>query len=117
MTKEQVITEDYAIYNSDCMEVITTMPDESIDLSIYSPPFASLYAYSSSERDMSNVSSNDEFLKQYEFLVKEMARVTKKGRINALHVTDFGNIAGTLKDFPSEIIKLHLKYGLSLKVE
>ena len=64
---------------------------------------------------MSNVANNQEFLDQYEFLVKEMSRVTKKGRINALHVTDFGNIAGTLKDFPSDIIKLHLKHGFEFK--
>ena len=96
MTKEQKITEDYAIYNSDCMEVIKDMPSESVDLSVYSPPFASLYTYSSSERDMSNVSSIDEFVNQYEYLVKEMSRVTKKGRINAIHITDICDVSGTL---------------------
>jgi len=115
MTKQQLITEDYAIYNSDCMEVIKELPNESIDLSVYSPPFASLYTYSSDERDMSNVSSNEEFLQQYEYLVKEMARVTKSGRINAIHITDLCDVSGTLEDFPNEIIKLHKKYGFEYK--
>lgn len=115
MTKEQKITEDYAIYNSDCMEVIKEMPDESIDLSVYSPPFASLYTYSSSERDMSNVSSIEEFTTQFEFLVKEMSRVTKAGRINALHITDICDVSGTLADFPNEVIKLYKKHGFEFK--
>ena len=115
MTKEQIITEDYAIYNSDCMEVIKDMPDESIDLSVYSPPFASLYTYSSSERDMSNVSSIDQFVEQYGFLVKEMSRVTKKGRINAIHITDICDVSGTLDDFPNRVIQLYKDNGFEYK--
>ena len=115
MTKEQTHEENYSIYNSDCMEVITTLKDESIDLSVYSPPFANLYTYSSSERDMSNVNSIDEFLMQYEFLVKEMSRVTKKGRINAIHITDMCEVNGTLSDFPSKVIELHKKHGFEYK--
>ena len=115
MTKEQIITEDYAIYNSDCMEVIKDLPDESIDLSIYSPPFASLYTYSSSELDMSNVSSIDEFTKQYEYLVKEMSRVTKNGRINAIHITDICDVSGTLDDFPNRVIQLYKDNGFEYK--
>jgi len=111
--KDQLITDRYALYNGDCMDVITTMQDESIDLSVYSPPFANLYTYSSSERDMSNVSSNEEFLQQYEYLVKELSRVTKKGRINAIHCTDLFKYNGALSDFPSEIIKLHEKHGFT----
>ena len=65
--KNQKHTERYSIYNGDCMEVIPSLENESIDLAIYSPPFANLYTYSSSERDMSNVSSHDEFLDQYGF--------------------------------------------------
>lgn len=113
--KEQIIEDNYAIYNSDCMYVLPTLENESIDLAIYSPPFANLYIYSSSENDMSNVSSNEEFLQQYEYLVKEMSRITKKGRINAIHITDLCNISGTLEDFPHEIIKLHKKYGFEYK--
>jgi len=115
MVKDQIITENYAIYNGDCMEVLPTMENESIDLAVYSPPFANLYTYSSSERDMSNVSDIPEFLQQYEFLVKEMSRVTKKGRINAIHITDICDVSGTLSDFPNEIIKLHKKHGFEYK--
>lgn len=113
--KDQLVTDNYAIYNSDCMEVLPTMANESIDLAVYSPPFANLYTYSSSERDMSNVSDITEFLQQYEFLVKEMSRVTKKGRINAIHITDICDVSGTLSDFPNEIIKLHKKHGFEYK--
>ena len=113
--KNQKHTERYSIYNGDCMEVIPSLENESIDLAIYSPPFANLYTYSSSERDMSNVSSHDEFLDQYGFLVKEMARVTKKGRINAIHVTDICDVSGTLSDFPNKIIQLHLENGFEYK--
>lgn len=113
--KEEVITDEYSIYNADCVDVVSELPNESIDLSIYSPPFANLYTYSSSERDMSNVNSIDEFLQQYEYLVKEMARITKKGRINAIHITDICDVSGTLSDFPNKIIELHLKHGFEYK--
>jgi len=115
MTKEQTHEKNYSIYNSDCMEVITTIPDESIDLSVYSPPFAGLYNYSSSEKDFSNCESKEQFLKQYEYLIKEMARVTKKGRINAVHCTDVFDNTCRLWDFPHEIIRLHEKYGFEYR--
>ena len=73
MIKDQLITDEYALYHSDCMYVLPTMPDESIDLSIYSPPFAGLYNYSSSENDFSNCETKDQFLQQYEYLIKEIA--------------------------------------------
>ena len=112
MTKEQTVTEKYAIYCSDCMEVVAQMPDESIDMSVYSPPFAGLYNYSSSERDFSNCESKEQFLQMYEYLIAELARITKKGRINAVHVTDVHDNTGRLWDFPGEVIKLHEKYGM-----
>lgn len=113
--KDQIITENYAIYNSDCMEVLPTIPDESVDLSIYSPPFAGLYNYSSSERDFSNCENKEQFLEQYDFLVKEMARVTKPGRITAVHCTDVFDNSCRLWDFPHEIIKIHEKYGFQYR--
>jgi DNA modification methylase len=114
--KDQTITENYAIYNGDCMDVLTSIDDKSIDLSVYSPPFAGLYNYSSSERDFSNCNNKDEFLAQYEYLVKEMARVTKPGRINAVHCQDIltDTTAHILYDFPHDIIELHKKYGFTL---
>jgi DNA modification methylase len=111
MVKDQIIADNYAIYCSDCMEVLPTLKDESIDLSIYSPPFAGLYQYSSSERDFSNCETKEQFLEQYDFLISELFRVTKPGRINAVHVTDVHTNTGRLWDFPGEVIRLHEKYG------
>ena len=111
MIKEQIVTENYAWYNSDCMYVLPTLPDNSIDLSVYSPPFAGLYNYSSHENDFSNCESKEQFLEQYEFLVAEMSRVTKPGRINAVHCTDVFDNRSFLWDFPHEIIRIHEKYG------
>ena len=114
-TKEQVVNDNYAIYNSDCMEVMPTLKDKSIDLSVYSPPFAGLYNYSSSDMDFSNCESKEQFLQQYEYLIKEIARVTKDGRITAVHCTDVFDNTCRLWDFPSEIIKLHQKYGFEYR--
>lgn len=115
MTKEQIHTENYSIYNSDCMEVLPTLPENSIDLVIYSPPFAGLYNYSSSERDFSNCESKEQFLEMYDFLVKELSRVTKPGRINAVHCTDVFDNSCRLWDFPNEIIKIYEKYGFEYR--
>lgn len=109
--KDQMMSENYAIYNGDCLSVLPTLPDESVDLSVYSPPFAGLYSYSSSPNDFSNCDSKEQFLEQYEFLISEMARVTKPGRINAVHCTDVFDNRSFLWDFPHEIIRLHEKHG------
>lgn len=115
MTKQQHITEDYAVYNSDCMHIMKELPKESVDLSIYSPPFAGLYNYSSSEHDFSNCETKEQFLQQYEYLIAEVARVTKPGRITAVHCQDIveNTTKHNLWDFPHEIIRLHLKYGFT----
>ena len=115
MTKQQLITDDYAIYNSDCMEILPTLKNESVDLSVYSPPFAGLYNYSSSHRDFSNCDSKEQFLDQYNFLISQMARVTKKGRINCVHVTEVVDNNGSSWDFPNEVIRLHEKNGFLYK--
>lgn len=112
MIKDQKVTDEYAIYNSDCMYVLPSLKEESIDLSVYSPPFAGLYNYSSSENDFSNCETKEQFLLQYEFLIKEISRLTKPGRITAVHCADvINNSTGVLWDFPHEIIELHKKYG------
>lgn len=113
--KDQFHTDNYSIYNSDCMYVLPTLNSESIDLSIYSPPFAGLYNYSSSPNDFSNCESKEQFLGQYDYLIKEMARLTKKGRINAVHVTEVVENDGSSWDFPHEVIKLHAKHGFQYK--
>lgn len=109
--KDQIITDQYSIYNSDCMEVLPALPDASVDLSVYSPPFAGLYQYSSSERDLSNCETKEQFLEQYEYIIKEIARITKPGRVTAVHCTDVHDNACFLWDLPNEIIRLHAKYG------
>lgn len=115
MIKDQEIKDNYAIYNGDCMDVLPQIDQNSVDLSVYSPPFAGLYNYSSSERDFSNCENKEQFLQQYDFLVAEMARVTKPGRINAVHVTDVFDNTCRLWDFPHEVIKLHLKHGFEYR--
>lgn len=113
--KDQVISKDFAIYNGDCMDVIRAMPDQSIDLSVYSPPFAGLYNYSSSERDFSNCETKEQFLEQYEYLIAEMGRVMRPGRITAVHCTDVFDNSCRLWDFPHEIIRLHEKHGFQYR--
>jgi DNA modification methylase len=114
-TKDQIITSQYAIYNSDCMEVMPTLPDNSVDMSVYSPPFAGLYNYSSSERDFSNCENKEQFLEQYEYLIAQIGRVTKPGRVTAVHCTDVFDNSCRLWDFPHEIIRLHEKYGFQYR--
>lgn len=115
MVKNQLVTEEYALYESDCMYVLPTLQDKSIDLSVYSPPFAGLYNYSSSENDFSNCETREQFLEQYEFLIAQISRLTKPGRITAVHVTDIMNKDGSLWDFPHEVKKLHEKNGFKHK--
>jgi len=115
ITKQECHTDNYSIYNSDCMEILPSLPDASIDLSVYSPPFAGLYNYSSSERDFSNCESKEQFLEQYDYLVAHIARLTKPGRISAVHCTDVFDNTCRLWDFPHEIIKIHDKYGFEYR--
>lgn len=111
---DQVVTDRYAIYCGDCMDVVAKMPSKSVDLSIYSPPFAGLYNYSSSERDFSNCRSYEEFMAHYKYLAAELARVTKPGRMNAVHCMDVpsGNTGRDhMVDFPGDIIRMHETLG------
>lgn len=112
--KEQKHTESYSIYNGDCMDVVSSLESNSIDFSVYSPPFAGLYQYSSDIRDFSNNESKEKFIEQYDFLIKEIARVTKAGRLTAVHCQDvLTNVTKNLLwDFPHEIIRIHEKYGM-----
>jgi hypothetical protein len=114
----QVITDQYAIYNGDCCEVMQSLPDESVHLSIYSPPFAAdvagcLYHYSSNERDLSNCRSNDEFFDHYGFVIEQIHRLTIPGRLSAVHCCDIHRktAPGGWIDFPGEIIRLHERLG------
>lgn len=115
MVKDQLITDQFAFYNSDCMYVLPTLADNSIDLSCYSPPFAGLYNYSSSDNDFSNCESREQFLEQYNFLIEQIARVTKSGRISAVHVTEIVQNDSSSWDFPHEVIRLHEQNGFQYK--
>jgi DNA modification methylase len=116
---DQLITDRFALYCGDAMEVLPTLPAESIHLSIYSPPFGTtgggaLYHYSSSERDLSNARTYAEFWDHYTFIVTELARVTLPGRMTAVHCADIptGNSGGdALTDFPGDIIRMHADIG------
>ncbi len=122
---EQTITPQYALYNGDCMEVMRDMPEKCVDFSIYSPPFCGLYNYSSSERDLSNCASYQDFFIHYGYVVAEIARMTKPGRLTAVHCMDVpgkgngptarmgcgANVGSGLIDFPGDIIRLHEKHG------
>lgn len=109
---DQVITNDYAIYNGDCVEVISDLASNSVDMAVYSPPFAGLFQYSGDERDMSNCTNYGQFYDQYKFLVEHLYRVTKPGRINAVHCMDIGEDAcGVVHDLPANIVRLHEDAG------
>lgn len=113
---DQHIADRFAIYNADTVEVARSLPDRSVGMSVFSPPFESLYTYSSSPRDMGNVTGSGEFWDQYRFLVRETARVMKPGRLVAIHCmalpsskTIHGHIG--LRDFPGDIIRAYESEG------
>lgn len=113
---DQVITEKYAVYHGDCVEVISGIPDASIGYCIFSPPFASLYTYSNSPRDMGNVRDDAEFFEHFDFLIAQLRRVMKPGRNVSFHCMDMpaskerdGYIG--LKDFPGDLIRAFQKHG------
>lgn len=111
---QQVITDRYAIYQGDCIEVMQALPKEKVHLSVYSPPFGGLYHYSSNERDLSNCDDYDSFFEHYTFVVRELARITMPGRVTAVHCMDVPRSnSGTdsLIDFPGDIIRLHEREG------
>ena len=111
---DQLLTDRYALYLGDSCEVLPTLPAGSVHLSVYSPPFGGLYHYSSSEHDLSNSRDYDEFFEHYEYIVRELARVTMPGRMTGVHCMDVpsGNSGRDhLRDFAGDIIRLHEKVG------
>jgi hypothetical protein len=82
---EQFVTDRFAIYQDDCIEVVRAMPENSVHYSIFSPPFASLYAYSASDRDMGNCGTHSEFYEHFRFLIAELYRALKPGRLLSFH--------------------------------
>lgn len=116
MVIEQEITEHYAIYNGDCIDVMAEMPNDSIDYCVFSPPFADLYTFSDSPKDLGNCTSYEQFFVHFEFVAKHLNRIIKPGRNCTVHCMDIlamkerdGYIG--IKDFPGDIIRLLEKNG------
>lgn len=113
---DQTQAEHFTAINGDSCEVLQDLPEKSVGFSIYSPPFVGLYIYSNSERDLGNCKSNEEFFTHYDYILRELYRVTIPGRLTAVHCKDLpayfhrDGCAG-LKDFPGDIIRAHEKVG------
>ncbi|GIH26027.1 hypothetical protein Aph01nite_43370 [Acrocarpospora phusangensis] len=122
VTEDETFIQDVAsgdgwtLYLDDSCERLGKLADESVDLSVYSPPFADLYVYSDSVRDLGNCRSPEEFFEHYDFVVRELLRVTKPGRLCAVHVADLPltkarhGYIGTY-DFPGDVIRAHEAAG------
>lgn len=113
---DEKITERYAIYNGDTTEIIKGIPDESIGLSVFSPPFSSLYTYSNSDRDLGNSRNDEEFFIHFQFIIEELYRILKAGRVCAIHCMQIpamkerdGYIG--IKDFRGDLIRAFQKVG------
>ena len=109
-------TENYSIYNGDCVEVMKSLPSNSIDLSVYSPPFSDLFTYSDHIADMGNTANYDEFFKQYKYAIKELFRITRDKRLTVIHCKDLplfkwkDGFVG-MQDFSGDIIKAYQEEG------
>lgn len=112
---DQVVTDDYAIYQGDSCDVIREIPGDSIGFGIHSPPFEGLYKFSNYDRDISN-NDGPQFWEHYAFLISELLRITKPGRLHAVHVmqlptskTRHGFIG--MRDFRGEVIRAYQDAG------
>jgi len=115
-TRDMADGDGWTLHNADCIDMLREMSDHSIDFSVYSPPFASLYTYSNSDRDMGNSESHEQFFKHYRFVVREKLRVTKPGRLSAVHcmnlpTSKFRDGVISLTDFRGELIRIHTEEG------
>lgn len=113
---DTVAGDNYQIYNGDCVEVASGLPDESVGFVIYSPPFSSLYTYSNSDRDMGNCRSDDEFFQHFQFLISELYRVLKPGRLMAVHCMNLPTSKQNdgfigIKDFRGDLIRAFQSKG------
>lgn len=108
----QEITDRWAIYNGDSMEMMRALPDASIHAAIYSPPFGGLYHYSSDDRDLSNAPDYASFFEQYDYFVRELHRIVIPGRVIGVHASlvPSGNTGvDSFTDFPGDVIRAHQK--------
>lgn len=110
--------DDWQLFQGDCVEVMRQLPPSSVDFAVYSPPFSNLYCYGDSERDMGNSVDDAQFLKHYRFMVDELYRVLRPGRLAAVHCKDLVNYKGRdgmagLRDFPGDLIRVHMAAGFA----
>lgn len=107
---------EFSLYRGDCVDIIRQLPDRSVGFSIYSPPFSNLFTYSDSEADMGNCANDREFFEHYGHMVQQLTRVTKPGRLAAIHCSDLpltkwkDGVIG-LKDFPADLRAAHEEFG------
>ena len=113
---DSYVTDNFALYNGDSCEIMTDIPSDSIHYEIFSPPFASLYTYSNSDRDLGNCKSDEEFFEHFEYIAKELYRVLKPGRLMSFHCMNLptskerdGYIG--IKDFRGDLIRLFQNMG------
>lgn len=114
--KNQYIDDRMALYHGDSCEVLTEIPSDSVHFEIYSPPFASLYTYSNSERDLGNSKDKHEFYEHFEFIVKELYRVLMPGRLMAVHCMNLPTSKSRdgfigIDDFRGDLIRLYQSAG------
>lgn len=112
----QTISERFALYHGDTVDVAKGLPDRSVGFSVFSPPFSSLFTYSNSPRDMGNVQSTEEFFAHYDYLIAETLRVMQPGRLVAIHCMQMQTLKGRdghigVYDFRGDIIRAYQKYG------
>ena len=116
LCENQFHGKDWTLYNGDSCEGIKSIPDKSVDFSIFSPPFSSIFVYSDSERDMGNCATDAEFFEHFRFIVSELLRIMRPGRVAAIHCSDlpmfkYKDGAVGLKDFPGEVIRTFVDCG------
>lgn len=119
---DQHIGERFAIYHADCVEFSKDIPDNSIDFTVYSPPFSNIYTYTDSERDMGNVENDEAFFENYRHMVREKYRITRPGRLSAIHVKDIPYYQGSSEDgdsglrpFSDDCNRIHREEGWSFQ--
>lgn len=115
---DQALGEHWQLFQGDCVDVMRQLPTNSVDFAVYSPPFSNLYCYGDSERDMGNSVDDRQFIKHYRFMVDELMRVMRPGRIAAVHCKDLVNYKGRdgkagLRDFPGDLIRVHQDAGFA----
>ena len=107
----QEVADTYSLYWGDCMELMPELPDESVGLAVYSPPFPELYQYSNDPRDMSNCTKYEEGIDQYQFIIAQVFRLTQPGRLTCVHCMDLKRGSYFQRDFPGDIVRVHESAG------